>query len=128
MIPATTRRIVSRLPLPASLLPKTPIRLFSTSDLIPSEPTHPSVHISSFPGPKAKAASAAIDKIQDSRTHQLVVDYEASRGNYIVDADGNVMLDVFAQIASIALGYNVPEMMKLGEEVSRLVSCVVGVM
>lgn len=50
----------------------------------------------------------------------MVVDYEKSQGNYIVDADGNVILDVYAQIASIALGYNVPEMMKLGEEVSNI--------
>lgn len=29
------------------------------------------------------------------------------------------MLDVFAQISSIALGYNVPEMLKLAEDVSQ---------
>jgi 4-aminobutyrate aminotransferase/(S)-3-amino-2-methylpropionate transaminase len=46
------------------------------------------------------------------------VDYERSIGNYLVDADGNTMLDVFAQIASIALGYNVPDMLKLAEDVS----------
>lgn len=46
------------------------------------------------------------------------MDYEKSKGNYLVDADGNTMLDVFAQISSIALGYNVPEMLKLAEEVS----------
>lgn len=48
----------------------------------------------------------------------LVVDYEKSKGNYLVDADGNTLLDVFAQISSIALGYNVPEMLKLGKTVS----------
>ena len=48
----------------------------------------------------------------------LVVDYEKSKGNYLVDADGNKLLDVFAQISSIALGYNVPEMIALGKTVS----------
>ena len=32
------------------------------------------------------------------------VDFERSKGNYIVDADGNILLDVFQQIASIPLG------------------------
>ena len=35
-------------------------------------------------------------------------DYGASRGVYIVDADGNRMLDLFSQIASLPLGYNHP--------------------
>ena len=48
----------------------------------------------------------------------LVVDYEKSKGNYLVDADGNTLLDVFAQISSIALGYNVPAMLELGKTVS----------
>jgi 4-aminobutyrate aminotransferase-like enzyme len=59
----------------------------------------------------------------------LVVDYEKSKGNYLVDADGNKLLDVFAQISSIALGYNVPEMIELGKSVSLEVTveeCLVG--
>ena len=48
----------------------------------------------------------------------LVIDYEKSKGNYLVDADGNILLDVFAQISSIALGYNVSEMIALGKSVS----------
>jgi 4-aminobutyrate aminotransferase/(S)-3-amino-2-methylpropionate transaminase len=105
-----------------ALIPRTTTlvarRTFATSDLIPDEPDRPSVHTSSVPGPASHAASAAIGRIQDPRTHQLVVDYERSIGNYLVDADGNTMLDVFAQIASIALGYNVPDMLKLAEDVS----------
>ena len=40
------------------------------------------------------------DSIIDSRTYALVADYDKSDGNYIVDADGNVLLDVFAVRAS----------------------------
>ena len=46
-------------------------------------------------------------------------DYAKSRGNYLVDADGNTLLDVFAQISSIALGYNVPALIELAKTVSN---------
>lgn len=32
------------------------------------------------------------------------VDYQRSHGNYVVDMDGNVLLDVFGQYAVLPLG------------------------
>ena len=42
--------------------------------------------------------------LQLTKGMSYFADFEKSRGNYIVDADGNVLLDVFQQIASIPLG------------------------
>lgn len=42
--------------------------------------------------------------MQDVRTGHFFADYGKSLGNYVVDADGNVLLDVFSQIASLAVG------------------------
>jgi len=53
-----------------------------------------------------------------SRTEQTMffADYERSRGNYIADVDGNVMLDVYQQIASIPIGYNHPALLAMTDD------------
>lgn len=43
----------------------------------------------------------------------MLANYEKSYGNYIADPDGNVLLDVYAQIASIPVGYNNPSLHKV---------------
>lgn len=73
---------------------------------------------STTPGPQSQSVSQEIGKFQDPRTHVLVVDYAKSNGNYLVDADGNALLDMFGQIASIAVGYNHPDLVKLAKSVS----------
>ncbi|KAF4981557.1 hypothetical protein FZEAL_2666 [Fusarium zealandicum] len=59
-----------------------------------------------IPGPVSKASAKRLDTIFDARAVHFVVDYNKSQGNYIVDVDGNKYLDVYAQIASIPVGYN----------------------
>ena len=94
----------------------------STSSLFPSpaytSPSRSSDASSPIPGAQSQALSANIGAFQDPRTHVFVADYGKSNGNYIVDADGNVLLDMFGQIASIAVGYNHPDMVKLARSVS----------
>ena len=77
----------------------------------PTEPAAPQV-VSSSPGPKSQAAITALGNVFDSRAAYFVSDYEKSVGNYLVDVDGNTYLDVYAQIASIPLGYNNPALIE----------------
>lgn len=77
----------------------------------PEEPSAPAVSSSST-GEASKAEIKALDKTFDARAAYFVADYQKSEGNYIADVDGNLYLDVYAQIASIPLGYNNPELIK----------------
>ena len=42
--------------------------------------------------------------MQQMESVTLFADFEQSKGNFLVDADGNTYLDAFMQIASIPLG------------------------
>ena len=57
------------------------------------EPEGPSVK-TEIPGPKSKEAIQKLDEVFDTRSLNMLTDYKKSVGNYIVDPDGNVLLDV----------------------------------
>ena len=42
--------------------------------------------------------------MQQIATVVMFADFDKSKGNYLVDVDGNTYLDAFMQIASIPLG------------------------
>ncbi|KAK6465641.1 4-aminobutyrate aminotransferase [Scheffersomyces coipomensis] len=78
----------------------------------PEEPISPQLVTSSIPGPKSQAYNDELGNVFDNRATYFVVDYVKSLGNYISDADGNKLLDVYCQIASIPLGYNNPALIE----------------
>ncbi|KAH7326395.1 aminotransferase class-III-domain-containing protein [Stachybotrys elegans] len=75
------------------------------------EPDGPTIK-TAIPGPESKKLTQELDEVFDTRSLNMLTDYTKSVGNYIADPDGNVLLDVYAQIASIALGYNNPSLIK----------------
>ncbi|GMM32428.1 4-aminobutyrate transaminase [Martiniozyma asiatica (nom. inval.)] len=84
-----------------------------TSKLFPNEPTAPKMVTETIPGPIGKAKIESLSQVFDTRCTYFLADYEKSCGNYIVDADGNTLLDLYCQVASIPLGYNNPNLAKI---------------
>ncbi|KAK7207504.1 4-aminobutyrate aminotransferase [Myxozyma melibiosi] len=80
----------------------------------PDEPVQPRL-VSPFRGPKTVKSLESLGEIYDTRAAYMVCDYQHSIGNYICDADGNLYLDVYAQIASIPLGYNNPALIEIAK-------------
>lgn len=58
-----------------------------------NEPAAPSIK-TAIPGPISQKAIAELDEVFDTRAINTICDYEKSNGNYLVDLDGNVLLDV----------------------------------
>ncbi|XP_076447734.1 4-aminobutyrate aminotransferase, mitochondrial-like isoform X2 [Babylonia areolata] len=83
-------------------------RALATAGLEPSAPQM----ITEVPGPRSVQLTKELNTVQESGAVQFFVDYDRSQGNYIVDADGNTMLDLYTQIASIPLGYNHPRIIE----------------
>ena len=62
---------------------------------------------------------SAMSVTQETGSVKYFVDMEASRGNYVVDVDGNSMLDMFSHIASLPVGYNHPRMLRVFQAEAR---------
>lgn len=81
---------------------KTKARQFGT---FPGQPSGPRIVTASVPGPASKDILKDLNNFGDFRTAVVALQYEKCKGNYVVDADGNTLLDMFGQIASMSVGY-----------------------
>ncbi|XP_022092500.1 4-aminobutyrate aminotransferase, mitochondrial-like [Acanthaster planci] len=96
----------------------------SVQKLLPNEYDGPLLQ-TEVPGPKTLELLKELDSVnRNAGTVQLFVDYEKSYGNYIVDMDGNRLLDTFAQISSIPIGYNHPAVIDAIKDPANLVHLV----
>lgn len=59
----------------------------------PDEPSAPIIK-TAIPGPNSKKALTDLDRVFDTRSVNMLADYEKSYGNYLADPDGNSLLDV----------------------------------
>ncbi|KAI9786845.1 MAG: 4-aminobutyrate transaminase [Geoglossum umbratile] len=78
---------------------------------IAGEPLRPTV-LTEIPGPESRKVTEDLEKVFDTRSSSILVNYEKSLGNYMADLDGNVLLDTYSQIASIPIGYNNPSLLR----------------
>ena len=90
--------------LPKSLNTLQPISSLLVRHFVAGEPAVPAMVTSEVPGPKSLALKAELNKTQAMDSVSFFIDYDKSLGNYIVDADGNTLLDVFTSISSIPIG------------------------
>lgn len=77
---------------------------------ITGEPQRVSM-VTAVPGPRTEELRARHGRHQDARTVHVYQDAHKSLGNYLVDVDGNVMLDVYGHIAALPVGYNHPALL-----------------
>ncbi|CAO1622156.1 unnamed protein product [Parajaminaea phylloscopi] len=89
-----------------------PARLFGS---FPGQPAKPNVVTESVPGPKSQAVIKDLNSFGDFRTSTVALQYDQCKGNYVVDADGNTLLDMFGQISSISVGYRNPDLERVAK-------------
>ncbi|KAH8432088.1 4-aminobutyrate transaminase gatA [Aspergillus melleus] len=114
---------------PATRLPT--VRTISTSPSLRAatkpyfadEPAAPKL-ATAIPGPNNQKATAELNEVFDVRSLNMLADYSKSTGNYIADLDGNVLLDVYAQIASIPVGYNNPHLTEVAKSPEMITSLI----
>lgn len=82
---------------------------------IAGEPERARVH-TPIPGPRTEELRARHGRHQDARTIHVYQDAYRSLGNYLVDVDGNVLLDLYGHIACVPIGYNHPELLRAWRE------------
>ncbi|CAO1637650.1 unnamed protein product [Jaminaea pallidilutea] len=81
----------------------------------PGQPSRPHVVTQTVPGPASQAVIKDLNSSGDFRTSTVALQYDKCKGNYVVDADGNTLLDMFGQISSIAVGYRNPDLENLAK-------------
>lgn len=81
----------------------------------PNEPTGPNVK-TAFPSPKTIEYKEKFGKISCNLQTHFPIDLKNSLGNYVQDADGNRLLDMFCSIGTNAVGYNHPAMLDIASD------------
>ncbi|KAI3405243.2 hypothetical protein KGF56_001958 [Candida oxycetoniae] len=97
---------------------------FNSTKYFSAEPKAPILATGAIPGPKSKQLNQELGQVYDNGATYFVADYFNSVGNYISDADGNKLLDVYCQISSIPLGYNNPKLIEAARS-DEMVSSIV---
>ncbi|XP_056640072.1 4-aminobutyrate aminotransferase, mitochondrial-like [Diorhabda sublineata] len=87
------------------------------------EPKGPCM-ITEIPGPKSKELMKQLDNVYNIGATQYLVNYDKSAGNYIVDADENILLDTYTQISTMPLGYNHPALLNVFKNEQNLRSLI----
>jgi 4-aminobutyrate aminotransferase/(S)-3-amino-2-methylpropionate transaminase len=82
---------------------------------MPPTPLRPDVR-TELPGPRARELMALGAFDMQSIYRQVVADEPRCSGCWLVDVDGNVLLDLFANFALGALGYNHPALLAVARD------------